>query len=92
MDYTVPVEAIRAEQTRLLDGNKLWDGKVNIVQVTGATERTVEVRLLVSAGDAGTAWNLRCYLREKMIDFLQRNYPDALPRVRAELEQKPMQE
>ncbi len=92
MDYTVPLEAIRGELTRLLQGHKLWDGKVNVVQVTNATERTVEVRLLVSAGDAGSAWDLRCYLREKMIEFLQREYPDSLPRVRAELEQKPMPE
>lgn len=89
MDYSVPVEAIRAEQTRLLKDQPLWDGKVDVVQVTNATERTVEVRLLVSAKDAGSAWDLRCFLREKMLDFLQRQYPDALPRVRAELEQKP---
>lgn len=89
MDYSVPVEAIRAEQTRLLKDQSLWDGKVDVVQVTDATERTVEVRLLVSAKDAGSAWDLRCFLREKMLDFLQRQYPDALPRVRAELEQKP---
>lgn len=92
MDYAVPVEAIRAEQSRLLDGQQLWDGKVNVVQVTGATERTTEVRLLVSAKDAGTAWELRCWLREKMIDFLRRQYPDALPRIRAELEQKPIKQ
>jgi len=90
MDYTVPVEAIRKELTRLLEGHQLWDGKVNVVQVTNATERTVEVRLLVSAKDAGSAWDLRCFLREKMIDFVRRSYPDALPRVRAELDPKPI--
>ncbi len=92
VDYTVPLEAIRQELTRLLKDHKLWDGKVNVVQVTNATERTVEVRLLVSAKDAGSAWDLRCDLREKMIDFLQREYPDALPRIRAELEQKTLPE
>ena len=56
MDYSVPVEAIRGEQTRLLNDQPLWDGKVDVVQVTNATERTVEVRLLVSAKDAGSAW------------------------------------
>jgi small-conductance mechanosensitive channel len=92
VDYTVPLEAIRQELTRLLKDHKLWDGKVNVVQVTNATERTVEVRLLVSAKDAGSAWDLRCDLREKMIDFLQREYPDTLPRIRAELEQKTLPE
>lgn len=85
MDYTVPVEAVREELTRLLQGHELWDGKVNSVQVTNATERTMEVRLLVSAAGSGQAWDLRCYLREKMIDFLQRNYRQSLPRVRAEI-------
>jgi hypothetical protein len=35
-----------------------------------------------SADDAGQAWNLRCEVRKKMIDFLQREYPEALPRQR----------
>jgi hypothetical protein len=46
----------------------------------------MQVRALVSAGDAGKAWDLRCRVREALIDFLQRDHPDALPRVRAELE------
>ena len=85
MDYRVPVEAIRAELQRIAEGSDLWDGKVCGVQVTGATADAVEVRALVSAADASAAWDLRCEVRERLIDFLQRNYPDALPRVRAEV-------
>jgi small-conductance mechanosensitive channel len=89
VDYTVPVEAIRTELQRLLKESKLWDGKVCGLVVTNATERTVELRALMSAVDASTAWDLRCHVREKMIEFVQKNYPEALPKLRAELyEQK----
>jgi hypothetical protein len=50
-----------------------------------ARPTVMEVRVLVSAADAGKAWDLRCELREKLIDFLQRNYPQCLPRMRAEV-------
>lgn len=88
VDYMVPLEAVREEFTRLLNESKEWDKKVAVVQVTNTTERTMEVRLLVSARDAGTAWNLRCHIREKMVEFVQKNYPDALPRLRAEFERR----
>jgi small-conductance mechanosensitive channel len=83
VDYTVPVDALRAELTRILEASKLWDGKVNVLQVTDAKEHTLEIRALASAADAGLAWDLRCEVREKLVDFVQRNYPDSLPRFRA---------
>lgn len=86
LDYTVPVDAIRAELDRLLESTDLWDGRVAGVQVTGATADTLQVRLLVSASDAGKAWDLRCLIRERMVEFVRENYPESLPRVRAELE------
>jgi small-conductance mechanosensitive channel len=84
-DYTVPVEAIRHETRRLAEQSELWDGKVCGVQVTNATPEVLEVRLLVSAGDSSKAWDLRCQMREAMITFIRSNYPDSLPRTRAEL-------
>ena len=84
-DYTLPVDAVREELDRILEGNQFWDGKVKVVQVTDATERTVEIRVLVSAADSGTAWNLRVHVREKMLFFLQKNYPQCLPRARLEI-------
>jgi len=86
VDYTVPVEAVRAELGRILEKSEFWDGKVNGLQVTNTSERTVELRALMSAPDAGTAWNLRCHVREKLVEFVQRQYPQALPRLRAEFE------
>jgi small-conductance mechanosensitive channel len=85
VDYTVPVDDVRAELHRILQSAELWDGRVWNLQVTNATERSVELRALMSARDAGKAWDLRCYVRERLIEFVQRTYPDALPRTRADL-------
>jgi small-conductance mechanosensitive channel len=83
-DYTISVDAVREELDRLLEDNKLWDGKVKVVQVTDASEKSMELRILVSADDSPTAWELRVYLREKLIKFIQENYPESLPRTRVE--------
>ncbi len=83
-DYTVPVEKVRTELQRILKESDLWDGEVWNLQVTNANEKSVELRALMSAKDASTAWNLRCEVREKLLDFIQSKYPDALPRLRAE--------
>lgn len=87
VDYTVPVEAVRGELKRILDGTRLWDRKVGLLQVTNATERTVELRVLLSAADAGAVWDLRCHVRERLIEFVQRRYPHALPRLRTQFEE-----
>jgi small-conductance mechanosensitive channel len=85
LDYTVSLKALRDELDRLLENSKLWDRRVKVIQVTDAKPNCMEVRVLVSAADAGIAWDLRCELREKLIDFLQHNYPQCLPRARVEL-------
>ena len=81
-DYGLPFDEIRAELTSLLQVTDLWDGNVNVLQVTNATEKTVEVRVLVSAKDSPTAWDLRVYLREKLLTFIQEKYPQYLPKTR----------
>jgi hypothetical protein len=85
-DYTVPVDAVRKELRRILDSDPLWDKKVWGLQVTDAKQQTVELRALMSATDSGKAWDLRCHVREALLDFMQREYPGSLPRVRAELD------
>ncbi|WP_035483568.1 mechanosensitive ion channel family protein [Algoriphagus marincola] len=86
-DYSVPFDALREELDRILENTPLWDKKVKVLQVTDAKERTVESRILVSAKNSPTAWDLRVHVREKMIEFLQKNYPAALPRSRVVLEE-----
>ncbi len=88
-DYSVPVEEVRAELYRLLSATEMWDGKTWALQVTNTTERTIELRALMSASDSATAWNLRCHIREKLISFLQERFPQSLPRIRAEFRERP---
>ena len=85
-DYTVPVDEVRAELHRILQASPMWDGKVWGLQVTDATEHTLQLRALMSAADSSIAWDLRCHVREKLVAFLQERYPHSLPRVRAELD------
>ncbi len=85
VDYTASVQKIRDKFFEILDQSDLWDGKVRVLQVTNTTERTMEIRALMSAQDASTAWDLRCEVREKLIDYIQQNYPDALPKLRGEI-------
>jgi small-conductance mechanosensitive channel len=82
LDYAVPVDRLRLELTRILNASRYWDGRVNALQVTDATEHTLQLRALASAADASQAWDLRCEIREKLIAFVQQNYPDSLPRIR----------
>lgn len=85
VDYTIPVDEVRQELTRILKSTDKWLGKVNVLQVSDAKEHTVELRALMDAPDSGSAWDLRCYVRENLIKFLQERYPHSLPTMRAEL-------
>ncbi len=86
VDYTIPVEEVRQQLHRVLESSRMWDGKAWGLQVTNLTDRTVELRALMSAPESSTAWDLRCYVREKLVQFLQERYPECLPRARAEVE------
>jgi small-conductance mechanosensitive channel len=88
-DFRIPVQEVREELTRVLDGHPLWDREVCTLQVTDLSERGVELRALMSARNSSDAWNLRCDVREKLLEFVQDNYPQSLPRFRAELEREP---
>jgi small-conductance mechanosensitive channel len=89
-DYQVPVDELRKEFTRILEESDLWDGKVNVMQVTNATDRSLEIRALMSTDDSPTAWDLRVMVREKLIAFVQKNYPTSLPRTRIEMAGQPI--
>ena len=89
LDYTTPIEPLREELTRLLTAHPLWDKRVNALQVTNITERTIEVRALMSANTSGQAFDLRCYIREQLLVFIRENYPDCLPKNRASVDGPP---
>lgn len=88
-DYTVPIDKLREELSQILQSDNNWDGKVNVLQVTDSTEKTMEIRALVSAADSPSAWDLRVNVREKLIDFLQKNYPESLPKSRIDVAPTP---
>jgi small-conductance mechanosensitive channel len=85
VDYSLPVEIVRNHLYEILKDNELWDGKVWRLHVTNAGERTVELRALMSTSNSPNAWELRCQVREQLLGFLQNNYPQCLPKLRAEI-------
>jgi hypothetical protein len=85
VDYTAPIEELREEVGRIVAGTDLWDGREIGLQATDTRDRTLELRIVASAADAPRAWDLRCLIRERLVDYLVRNHPGALPRVRDEL-------
>jgi small-conductance mechanosensitive channel len=87
LDYGTPIDALRREMDRVVKASPLWNGKTCVLQVTGCKESVVEVRLLVSSATASDSWDLRCHVREKMLDFLRETHPEGFPRVRAILTQ-----
>jgi len=86
MDYTIPIEEIRKQFVKILETTPLWDKEAQVLQIVDSTERSMNIRLLMSARNAPQAWDLRCYVREKMIVYIQENYPEALPKSRISLE------
>lgn len=84
LDYTTPVGQLRTKAAEIAKASPLWDGQVVNVQVSDTRETTMEVRILISAGSSSKAWDLRCEMREKLIDFVRENYPASLPRTRRE--------
>jgi small-conductance mechanosensitive channel len=82
LDFRVPLGEMRAELDALLERTELWDHRVGILQVTDAVGGYAHVRALVSAHDAPTLFDLRCFVREGLVSWLQREAPVALPRTR----------
>jgi small-conductance mechanosensitive channel len=82
VDFSTPVQKVREELRRILETSALWDRRTWNLQVTDIGKESVEVRALMTARDATTAWDLRCEVREQLLLFLQRTLPVALPRRR----------
>lgn len=88
VDYGIDLEPLRREMDRLLNQvTELWDGRVKVLQVTETSEKCIQLRILVSSPDSSKNWDLRCYLRENMINFINCHYPGSLPQLRTTLQQ-----
>lgn len=86
VDYSLPLEPLRDELRRLCkEVPELWDGRVCVLQVTDTSEKAIQLRVLVSSPDSSRNWDLRCHIRENLVGFIQRRYPEALPQLRADL-------
>ena len=86
LDYRTPIEPLRAKLSEILKAETKWDGNVDNLQVVDTKEYTVVVRALMSAKNSPTAWDLRCSVREKLINFLQKEYPESLPVQRIQMD------
>jgi small-conductance mechanosensitive channel len=85
-DYTVPMDELRKELRGICEASPLWKGQVCVLQASDATEHTVQLRALMDARNSSDAWDLRCLVREKLLEYLQKNHPESLPRFRGELQ------
>ncbi len=80
-DFSMPIEPMRERLKELLEneGKSMWDGRLALVQITDMNEQSMQVRILVSAFNSGQLFDLRCLVREKMMQFIIENYPGCLP-------------
>ncbi|MDN3668772.1 mechanosensitive ion channel [Echinicola jeungdonensis] len=87
VDHTIPINELKEKLKQILDHTPLWDGKVQVLQVTDVKPSTIELRCLMSAKDSPTAFDLRCLVREEMVRFIQEKYPASLPKTRVLMDQ-----
>lgn len=85
VDYGIPIEPLREEFARLLKATPYWNGATGTVQIVDSGEKAIQIRFLMSAKNSNTLWDLRCYMREGMIVFIQQHFPEYLPRFRAQM-------
>jgi len=89
VDYTFPVEAGRQALKQIVETNPLWDKRFWNLQVSDASEKTMQLRVLATSADSSKSWDLRCKIREDFIAFIQQHHPQSLPRLRAKLDSPP---
>jgi small-conductance mechanosensitive channel len=85
VDYSLPLDEARAALKEIIENHPLWDKRFWNLQVTDATEKTMQIRVLATSTDSSKSWDLRCAIREQFIAYIQKHHPQSLPRVRAEI-------
>lgn len=86
LDYAIQPEILRIELLRIVSSTPLWDRRVVKMHVSNTTDKSVEMRALVSAANSSDLWELRCLVREQLLEFIKHNYPGWLPKVTMEME------
>jgi small-conductance mechanosensitive channel len=89
VDYSIPLEVLRAQVKQICDEiPHLWDGRVCVLQVTDTSEKSMQLRILLSSLDSSRNWDARCHMRERLITFINHEFPQCLPQLRAEIQTK----
>lgn len=86
VDYRMPLQPLRDAAQAACEAAAEWDKRLCLLQVVEAGERSMQLRVLVTSGNSSLNWDLRCRVREALVDFMQREYPQFLPLMRAELQ------
>jgi small-conductance mechanosensitive channel len=89
-DYRMPLEPLRKAAQLACEAAAEWDQRLCLLQVVEAGEHAMQLRVLVTAADSSRAWDLRCKVREALVDFMQREYPQFLPINRVTLDEPSM--
>ena len=85
VDYRMPLQPLREAAQRACEVAPEWDKRLCLMQVVEAGEKSMQLRVLVTSANSSLSWDLRCKVREALVDFMQRDYPQFLPMMRAEL-------
>ncbi len=84
VDYRMPLQPLREAAQAACSAAVEWDKRLCLLQVVEAGERSLQLRVLLTSGNSSLNWDLRCKVREALVDFMQREYPQFLPVVRVE--------
>lgn len=89
VDYSIPVEEMRKVFLEWIAASDLWDKRASSFRVTDADATTIELRGTASTRNSDDSFDLECQMRERLITYIQEHYPDALPKSRVTIEEKP---
>jgi len=85
VDYSFPVDEGRKALKQIIENSPLWDRRFWNLQVSDASEKTMQLRVLATSADSSKSWDLRCEIRERFIAYIQEHHPQALPQLRTQL-------
>jgi small-conductance mechanosensitive channel len=89
VDYSFNVEQGRQALRQIIENSPLWDKRFWNLQVSDATDKTIQLRVLATSADSSKSWDLRCEIREKLVDFIQHHQPNSLPKLRTYISESP---
>lgn len=89
LDPATDVSLLREKLGELVQASERWDGRFFNMQVTDVKIEAIEVRALMTAKDASTAFDLRCEIREGLLAFIRSEMPEAITHYRGDVNVRP---